>query len=88
MNNIQKALEEIMNKNLLTTDLVYCSPPKDKMVKHIKDLEQLIESLYNTVEGEKIKKSIALITHPYKNGYYDCKKEILQKFNDKLNIKE
>lgn len=82
MNNIQKALEEIMNKNLLTTDLVYCSPPKDKMVKHIKDLEQLIESLYNIVEGQKT------IFYDINNSWGEYQKEILSKFNDKLGIEE
>jgi hypothetical protein len=49
-------------------------------------LKQLIESLYNIVEGEFRTMSMVFDSSEA-NGYNSCRNNILQKFNDKLGIK-
>jgi hypothetical protein len=75
MNNIQKALEILYNKakfnNSITPECTYALY-----------LEQLIESLYEIVEGAK--KYCEDLDSPT----YIKRKEILSKFNDKLGIEE
>jgi hypothetical protein len=87
MNNIQKALYG-KKKNYLDT-LGFGFDTTAEHEKYTNHLEQLIESLYNIVEGEKVDyKGTTVGCSIYSEGYNNCKKEILSKFNDKLGIEE
>jgi hypothetical protein len=86
MNNIQKALND---EELKIYDDI--KGPKVSAIYYKKCCERhraIIESLYNIVEDEKVDyKGTTVGCSIYSEGYNNCKKEILSKFNDKLGIK-
>jgi hypothetical protein len=89
MNNIQKALEEIKNKHIEYKDNYHGGTGIYYYRGYINDLEQLIESLYNIVEGVDVPTSSKDdYTWGYRVAKADLKQEILSGFNNKLGIED
>jgi hypothetical protein len=85
MNNIQKALEKIEDKHDLFDYKI-----TDRLLntrEYARELNDLLKFLYNIVD-DKMFRTLSMSYSPDEcKGHNECKKEILQKFNDKLGIK-